>query len=89
MHYQNAAYLHKYGHHEYDELFAHQRAEHIDDPHDKSVSWMYCLPITGLISTTLDLSGIPNVMAYSIPEDCKITDPAVLALAEQQFRGKK
>lgn len=82
IHPDNAEYFHKYGHHEFDEVMAKMKTDGVK-PHDKEVQWWYCLPITAIIDTNLDLSNCPNVMAYSIPEGCEITDPKLKAEAER------
>lgn len=87
IHPKNADYFHKYGHFEFDEEMTDLALRNVD-PHDPEVAWFYCLPITGIINTNLDLTGIPDVQAYCIPDDCIITDPRKLAQAEQQFAAQ-
>lgn len=86
VHPQNAEYLHKYGHHEYDNEMADLEARNVSPKDITQVQWFFMMPITAILRTNIDLSEIPNVTAYEIPDECKISDPERLKKAELFFK---
>ncbi len=68
MHEDSLPYLHEHNCHEMDELIAENKAKGLN-PYDEGIQWAFCLPISAIISTSIDCSNIKTIRKMDIPDE--------------------